>query len=268
HQSGARTRLEYPVGTVLAESSGWLSHVRISPDGKTVAFYEHPERGENAGQLVLVDAATKKRTEGPRTSGSSGLIWSRAGEVLGMGGPAFASTHRFSRSGRTRLHRGLGVGFFPEDMAPNGTLLARRFNWRREIVGLAPGEDRERNLTWLDWSFPDAVSSDGKTVLFDEQGRARAEYLCYVRKTNGSAAVLLGKAKGLDLSADGRWALTVNATADQLTLVPTGAGSPKQLPKTNLLYQWGQFSPAGRRLLVWANDPGRAARLYVQSIDD
>jgi predicted Ser/Thr protein kinase len=266
NQTEARSRLEYPIGTVLAETSGWMSHVRISPDGKTVAFYDHPEHGENAGRLVLVDVATKKRTEGPLTGGTSSLVWSREGDVLGVNVPS--TMVRFSKSGKTRRHRGLGVGFVPEDMAPNGTLLTRHFNWRREIVGLAPGEERERNLTWLDWSFPDAASDDGKTVLFDEQGRPRDEYLCYVRKTDGSPAVLLGKAKGLDLSPDGRWALTVNATADQLTLIPTGAGSPKALPKGNLTYQWGQFFPDGKRILVWANEPGRAARLWAQGLDE
>jgi hypothetical protein len=136
------------------------------------------------------------------------------------------------------------------------------------MVGLAPGEATERNLTWLDWSFPDDITNDGRLVLFDEQDRPRPEYLCYIRKTDGSPAVLLGKAKGLDLSADGRWALTTNATADQLSLMPTGAGSSRVLPKANLVYQWGQFFADGKRILIWANEPGRASRLYVQGIDE
>ena len=134
------------------------------------------------------------------------------------------------------------------------------------MIGLAPGEDKERNLTWLDWSFPDNMSDDGRTVLFDEQFRPRPDYLCYVRRTDGSPAVLLGKAKGLDLSADGRWALTTNAAADQLMLVPTGAGGSRPLPKSNLTYQWAQFFPDGKRILFWANEPGRASRLYVQAL--
>jgi len=167
-----------------------------------------------------------------------------------------------------RSARDLGISFVPEDMAPDGTLLARHYNWRREIVGLAPGEDRERNLTWLDWSFPDSLSDDGKTVLFDEQGRPRPEYLCYVRKTDGSPAVLLGKAKGLDLSPDGRWALTVNASADEVTLIPTAAGTPRRLAKSNLTIQWAQFLPDGKRIVLWANEPGRAGRLFMQGLDD
>jgi dipeptidyl aminopeptidase/acylaminoacyl peptidase len=172
-----------------------------------------------------------------------------------------------STSGSARRSRGLGVGFIPEDLADDGTLLARRFNWRREIVGLAPGETTERNLTWLDWSFPNTLSADGKVVLFDEQDRPRPEYLCYVRKTDGSPAVLLGKAKGLDLSPDGRWAVTTNPDASELTLIPTAAGTPRKLPKTNLTYQWAQFFPDGKAMLVWGNEPGRAGRLYLLDLE-
>jgi len=264
--ASGRARLEFPVGRVLAESSGWLSDVRISPDGKTAAVFDHAERGDNAGQLVFIDAATQKRTDGPLIGGTSKFAWTSDGGVLvanGIAGMQFVSTN--GRAGRSLT---LGVGFIPEDFAPGGTLLARRRYSRREMVGLAPGETTERNLTWLDWSFPNNVSDDGKTVLFDEQSRPRPEYLCYIRKTDGSPAVLLGKAKGLDLSPDGRWALTTNPAADQLTLIPTGAGASRALPKANVVYQWAQFFPDGKRILYWANVPGRASRLYVQGLDE
>ena len=34
-------RLEYPVGKVLFDSINWISHPKISPDGKWVAFADH-----------------------------------------------------------------------------------------------------------------------------------------------------------------------------------------------------------------------------------
>ncbi|HEX4440595.1 MAG TPA: protein kinase [Thermoanaerobaculia bacterium] len=266
NHAGARARLEYPVGTVMAESSGWIDQARISPDGRNIAFYDHPERGENAGRLIILDVAKKRRTEGPFVPGTAGLVWTRDGDVLITGGPS--RLLRVSPSGKIRNTRGLGVGFVPEDLSRDGTLLAKHYNWRREMVGLAPAEDRERNLTWLDWSFPNTLSADGTTVLFDEQDRPRGEYLCYVRRTDGSAAVLLGQAKGLDLSPDKRWALTTNTAADELTLIPTAAGSPKKIAKANLTYQLGEFFPDGKTILLWGNEPGRASRLYVQGVDE
>jgi hypothetical protein len=146
-------------------------------------------------------------------------------------------------------------------------LLAKRTNYRREIVALAAGESRERNLTWLDWSYADDISADGKTLLFDEQGRGRENYLCYLRKTDGSPAVLLATARGFALSPDGRWAAATNADASQLTLLPTGPGSPRRLPTAGLIYQWAGFFPDGKRIVLTASEPGRGARLYVQDLD-
>src|SRR5207253_6384089 len=37
-------RLEYPIGTVLFQSTGSLSHMRISRDGKRLAFLDHEFR--------------------------------------------------------------------------------------------------------------------------------------------------------------------------------------------------------------------------------
>ena len=174
---------------------------------------------------------------------------------------------RVSTSGKARPSISLAGGFLPEDISPDGALLAKRVNYRREIVGVVAGESRERNLTWLDWSFPDDISDDGRTLLFDEQSRGRQSYFCYLRKTDGSPAILLAQSKGYALSPDGRWALTQSLDSNQLSLVPTGAGSPKVLAKTGLVYQWGYFFPDGKRLLLWANEPGHGSRLYVQEIE-
>ncbi|HSS44368.1 MAG TPA: hypothetical protein VLO07_03420, partial [Thermoanaerobaculia bacterium] len=264
HRAGDRARLEYPIGTVLLEATGWLSNPRVSPDGRFLAFWDHPERGDNAGRLVLLDIVRRSRVEGPQVGGTSGFAWSPRGIVVMGGGGAL---QRVSISGKTRPSIALAGGFIPEDIAPDGRLLAKRANYRREIVGVVAGESRERNLTWLDWSFPDDISNDGRTLLFDEQSRGRQNYLCYIRKTDGSPAVLLAQARGYSLSPDGRWALTERLDSDQLALVPTGAGSPRLLPKSNLVYQWAHFFPDGKRLLLWASEPGRGSRLFVQEID-
>jgi eukaryotic-like serine/threonine-protein kinase len=264
HRVGDRARLEYPIGTVIAEATGWLSNPRVSPDGRFIAVFDHPERGDNAGRLAFFDLARHARTEGPFVGGTAGFAWSPRGVVV-MGGAGVLQ--RVYPSGEAHPSISLAGGFLPEDLAPDGRLLAKRANYRREIIGVAAGVSRERNLTWLDWSFPDDISDDGKTLLFDEQSGGRKNYLCYLRKTDGSPAVLLSQSKGYALSPDGRWALTQRLDADQLVLVPTGPGSPRPLPKTGLRYQWAYFFPDGKRFLFWGGEPGRRDRLYVQQVE-
>ncbi len=264
HRVGDRARLEYPIGTVVAETTGWLSNPRVSPDGRYIAVWDHPERGDNAGRLVFYDLAGHVRAEGPSVGGTAGFAWSPRGFVVMAGAGVL---QRVWPSGKARPSISLAGGFLPEDISSGGALLAKRVNYRREIVGVAAGESRERNLTWLDWSFPDDISDDGRTLLFDEQSSGRQNYLCYLRKTDGSPAILLAQSKGYALSPDGRWALTQSLDSNQLALVPTGAGSPKVLSKTGLIYQWGYFFPDGKRLLLWANESGHGSRFYVQEID-
>jgi len=52
---GQSQRLEYPLGKVLFETHGWISHVRIAPDGERVAFLHHPYYGDDRGLVVMVD---------------------------------------------------------------------------------------------------------------------------------------------------------------------------------------------------------------------
>ncbi len=161
HRVGDRERLEYPMGTVLAEASGWFSHPRLSPDGRTLGFFEHPERGDNAGRLILLDVASRKRTEGPSFGGFSSFAWDPRGGLI-AGRSAVGALARVSRSGSGRPLLDVPGGFLPTDISPDGILLAQRSNWRREMVAVVAGDSRERNLTWLDWSFPNDLSDDGK----------------------------------------------------------------------------------------------------------
>jgi eukaryotic-like serine/threonine-protein kinase len=49
-------------------------------------------------------------------------------------------------------------------------VLLNRASWRRELTGTSGTSGKERDLTWLDYSYPADVSADGTTLLFDEEG--------------------------------------------------------------------------------------------------
>ena len=64
-RAGSRQQLEYPVGTVLFGTSGWIGNVRISPAGDAVAFIDHPQVPDDRGHVALVDRQGRARRLGP-----------------------------------------------------------------------------------------------------------------------------------------------------------------------------------------------------------
>lgn len=133
------------------------------------------------------------------------------------------------------------------------------------MMALAPGEAVARDLSWLDWSRPGALSADGRTVLFDEQGQGGGtSYSDYLRKTDGGPAVKLGEGVSLALSPDGRWAATSPVgNNDEIDFVPTGAGETRTIHFPGLIVGGAAWHPDGRRLLLRASKPDHLPRLYV-----
>ncbi len=258
---GNRNRLEYPIGRVLYDAPGWVSDVRVSPDGRLVAFIDHPQRGDNNGNVKVVDTDGKVRMTGPFSI--NGLAWSpRGDEVWSSGTDSISAT---SLSGKTRTVWNIPAGFL-RDVARDGRVLCGVNSSRREIVGFSAADKLERNLTWLNWSFPKGISSDGKTVLFEEQNIQPQGV--YLRKLDGSPAVRLGDGGAWGFSPDGRWVLTTrrDAESSQFVLLPTGAGEPRPLPKTDIFTGAATWFPDGRRVLFSGNEPGHGSRLFVQDI--
>jgi Tol biopolymer transport system component len=138
------------------------------------------------------------------------------------------------------------------------------------MIGLAPGEAKERDLSWLDWSVPADLSPDGRVVLFLEAGEGGGpKYAVYSRKTDGSPAVRLGDGTGLALSPDGNWVLArPNITPSPLVLLPMRVGEMKPVKDDGLNHIRGAWLPDGKRIAFTANEPGHALRIYVESLED
>ena len=261
---GTHQRLEYPIGKVLYEPPGWVNCVRVSPDGRFVAFIDHPEQGDSNGVLKVIDATGKVRLTGPVASATFGIAWASHGEGVWSSQPLALT----SLSGKTRV-----VWPYPiqsgalQDASPDGRFLFQSRRSRREIVGRGPGAAEERNLTWLNWSFPSDLSPDDKSVLFDEQQISPIGI--YLRPLDGSPAVRIGEGRSFGVSPDGRWVLTTRKLgAGELALLPTGAGEPRNLPKFDMALQSASWFPDGRRILISGSEPGHRDRLYVKELPD
>jgi len=208
-----RTRLEFPIGRTLREMpSGYLSHPRVSPRGDLVAYLEHPIRGDDAGAVAIVDRTGKARVLSSGWVSVRGLAWSPdGGEVwftaAAVGGAR--SLHAVSLSGHRRLITRVPGALTLHDISREGRVLLAHEYSREGIMGRSPGDEKERDLSWHDWSRPVDLTADGTTLLFDETGEGGgASYAVYVRKTDDSPAVRLGDGHALALSPDGKWART------------------------------------------------------------
>ena len=128
------------------------------------------------------------------------------------------------------------------------------------------GSAEERDLSWLDWSVPSDISSDGQTLIFTEGGEGGgADYSVYMRKTDGSPAVRLGEGFAESLSPDGQWVLATHSheTPTQIYLLPTGAGEPKQLTHDAMQHFNAAWLPDGKRFIYSAWAAGKtSARLH------
>jgi dipeptidyl aminopeptidase/acylaminoacyl peptidase len=262
---GEKDVLEYPIGHALYSTIHWVDQVRVSPDGSLVAFADHPARGDTAGDVLVVDRQGRARTLVRGTKFTVGLAWSADGGEIRWSGARTGNTAAISAvdlSGRGRLLYRSGSNSVLVDGSPAGAALVFQQSARREM-SLAAGAE-ERDLSWLDWSFPTDLSPDGKMVLISEQGDATKEdYLLYLRPTDGSPGIELGTGLGATISPDGRFVAAVRrGGSESLILYPTGVGEPKVVALPGLKPIWACWSPDGRRLLVSADAPNRPAGLY------
>jgi Tol biopolymer transport system component len=154
------------------------------------------------------------------------------------------------------------------DIGRDGRLLLGHENWRREVSALSASEDRERDLTWLDWTVPTALSADGKNLLFDEEGEGGgAGYSVYLRKADGSPAVRLGDGRALALSPDQKWVISSRLSSPaQLVLLPAKAGEPKPLTHDAINHFYARWFSDGKRIVFSGDEPGHGVRLYVQDL--
>jgi len=267
-----KDRLEYPAGKVLYEVSGYLSDLRFSPDGDRIAFFQHPVRYDDRGAVKVVDLTGRAEVLSDGYWGLEGLGWTPDGkEVVFSAGTGYSNfaIYRVSMAGVTRpaLQSAGGITFHA--ILPDGRWLVTRDDQQRGLMGLGPGDSQERDLAWLELSSPEALSADGRTLLFTEEGTGAGEnYAVCLRQTDGSPVVRLGEGLGGDLSPDGQWALAfIFTTPGQALLYPTGAGEPRRLEGGDLdQYRDGMFFPDGDRVLLDASEAGHAQRCYVQEL--
>jgi eukaryotic-like serine/threonine-protein kinase len=271
-----RNRLEYPAGKVLYESGGWIGNPRVSPKGDRIAFIDHPIEGDDGGSVVVVDLNANTRVLSRDWYTVQGLAWSPDGTEVWFTSSKSGIDRTLSAvtlDGHERLVTRMPGTLMLLDIWKDGRVLLTRASWRRELMAIVGKEAKERDLSWFDYSYPGDLSSDGKKLLFDEEGSGGGlaysksgglTYAVYVRKTDGSPAILLGEGAAVALSPDGKWVVAQSpGSPAQLRLLPTGVGDAKLLTRDSINHIWARWFPDGKRILFSGNEAGHGQRLYA-----
>src|SRR4029453_2168683 len=208
-EAGVKHRLEYPIGKALYETTGWISHPRVSPRGDLVAFIDHPVLRDDGGRVAVVDLDGKRRTQSPVYESVQGLAWRPDGSELWYTGAESGNNravHALTRSGKDRLV-GPNPGPSPiRDISKDGRVLMTNDSARIGILSRKPGDEKERELRGLHYSLVGDITPHGTLVCLTESGEGGGPaYSAYIRKTDGTAAVRLSEGTAVALSPDGAW---------------------------------------------------------------
>jgi len=258
-------RLEYPVGKVLYETGGWVSHPRFSRDGKRIAFLDHPIFGDDQGMVAVVDLKGNRKHISGSYASAQALVWSPNGEEVwfsadttGIHRSLFATT----LGGRERPLLSAPGTIDIQDALPDGRVLLAEQSERRILMVFTPDFPQGRDFTWMDWAYAMRFSSDGKQILFGDQ-HSGANYGAFLRNLDGSPAVRLGDGNPEDLSADGAWAISrLPIPPLQILLLPTGTGESRQLTHSEINHTSARWLADGRIFSV-GSEPGHQERTYL-----
>ena len=267
-------RLEYPIGKVIVEAADSPYAPRFSPSGDTIAFLS--VAGDSAS-LAVVDVSGKgKRILSRGWNAIAGVpcwrpdgreIWITAADTI-----TAAALYAVDLNGKSRLITRVPGSLELDDISRDGRVLASHHTILQIVSGLAPGQEKERDLSWLDSSYPSDLSADGKTLVLTETGEGSgATPSVYLRKTDGSAAVRLGEGSAIALSPDGKWVLasvpSIGGKPERLVLLPTGPGEIRVVNDRLEGFTGGAWLPDGNRFVFSAKEKGHFNRIHVQSLE-
>jgi hypothetical protein len=275
HRVNQEWQLEYPIGKILvATKTGNISDIRFSPDGKHIAYFEHPAAGDSRGYVAVTDLEGKNRRISQEWSDLTGLAWSPAGnEVWFTGSDSGINSKLYAASLNGGLRDLLHVPgrLRVMDVNADGKVLITNEANRQEVYGRGPFSNKEVNLSWFDWTLGRAISVDGQWAVMEEDGEGGGpNYSVFLRKMDGSEAIRLGTGSAADISSDNKWVIATSVQQPTpTTLLPTGAGQPRALGDGKISKAAGSlvFLPDNKGILAVGAEEGKSVRTFRIPLD-
>jgi eukaryotic-like serine/threonine-protein kinase len=271
HEAEGHRRVEFPVGNVIYDTTEGISSLRVSPDGGMISMVVHPAYQNDQGSVLILDLLGKKKAISGPWNSVEGMAWSPNGKEVWFAAsvPSGAwadELHALSADGKQRLLLRLPGITRMLDVSRDGRVLISKESWRSALFFRGPADAAERDISWLDFSNVNGISSDGSLVVFNESGEAPGPSIdAFLRKTDGSPAVRLGAGTLVALSPDQKWVLTTTDSPNRLQILPTGVGETKTLSEDELndFADPGWF-PDSKRVVFAGRQSGKRWRIYAQ----
>jgi eukaryotic-like serine/threonine-protein kinase len=265
---GTARVLEYPRGTVLFQTEGFISDPRFSRRGDRIAFVHHPVSGDTMGELAVVDLEGKAKVLSPRYASLKGVAWSPAdAEIWFTAGELQRNLIRaVGLDGRMREVYRAPSDLHLDDIAGDGSVLLTN-QFERAEVQAVDADGHQALLSWTEWANSAAAISRDRKALFTVASpvvtpTGQQPALAVLRSMDGSPAQVLGEGDAVDLSPDGRWALIRTEGRDGLLAVPTGPGLPRQFSLGELRAWCARWLPDGKRIVLTARAGSGPYRLH------
>ena len=270
-----RERLEFPIGKVLYDTSGYISHIRFSPDGNHIAFADHHLYADDNGDLAVVDRGGHKTVLAEGFQSLRGLSWSPDGREVWFTVNNFphagVALRAATLAGHSRMLLALPTDWRILDVAKDGRILLASEIVARNIEVVREGERQPQDLTLFEQSMAGAISTDGNSVLITDQGSyAGTEYSSYIRRLGEPTAVKLGEGQAYEFTHDMKWVLSlVYGPPSRIKLLPVGTGQTKELPNPDgLTILAVAFLPDQKHVLYLASAGSGPLRGYIQGTED
>ncbi len=269
---GSKERLEYPIGKALYETAGWITDVRMSPDGQRIGFADHPVFGDTRGTIAVVDLQGKKTTITRESSGTYGLAWSPDGKEMYFS--ARETTHQMVVLATTidgKIREALnGPGdLIVQDVLKGGDWLVTRNVYTNRVLAREPGDSLPTTVGgWLDYAWAAVLTRDGSELaLSDASVEGGPNYSVWLRSTRGGRLAHIGEGWPEGFTSDGKALLAVVPTVPaKLMLYPTGAGTERRIPTPFVTIDQAGWLVTDSSVFVCGHDAAKMSRCLVEDL--
>ena len=255
----------------MYDSGGWITNLRVSPDGNQAAFLEHPIRDDDGGYVRVVDRKGVLRNLTPYWSSVLGLAWSPSGNEVWFTASKIGALrwlYAVSRAGMVRLIANPPSSLRLMDISRDGRVLLVIEELRTTLKAALADEAGESDRTKFDHSHADDISADGHLLLFTEDAvTAGKHYTAFLYDSRSGETTRLAEGRGLAISPDAKWGLTIDPEdrhALALRQIPSGA--VRVISGRRFEYQWARFLRTSEELLVGGRFPGDHLMLARQKV--